>query len=403
MKKKALLIFFVICIKLSWLALPCGATTALTGLANTDIVMVAGTSGQVVMEKNTATPFVPASILKIFTALTAFHHLGPHYRFETPFCWDEKGNLMVQGQGDPLLISEAWDEIAHTLAQRLNQVRTIVLDDSYFQRGIHIPGSGQTTNPYDAPLGALCANFNTVFFKQDDSGKIISAEPQTPITSLARRRITALNVKKGRYTFSHRHDDIVRYAGELLAYFIKKNGVAFNGEIVSGLAHCSEASRYVYASRFTLEEAVQKMLEFSNNFLANQLIVALGAHVYGPPGTLAKGVKVMRTFAESELGLDHITIVEGSGISRKNRMSAKDMMIVLKAFAPYRHLLAHDGAFRYKTGTLSGIRTRAGYIHCPGERTYAFVIAVKSRSQMEMVLAAIKAHVPCQPLSRKIP
>jgi len=96
---------------------------------------------------------------------------------------------------------------------------------------------------------------------------------------------------------------------------------------------------YTYESIFTLETVVQKMLKSSSNFMANQILIALGASVCGPPGTLAKGVSAVTDYAKNELLLQNLQIVEGSGISRQNRISALEMLTILKKFRPYKHLL----------------------------------------------------------------
>jgi hypothetical protein len=56
---------------------------------------------------------------------------------------------------------------------------------------------------------------------------------------------------------------------------------------------------------------------YSNNFMANQLILAMGANKKGSPATLAKGVKILETFSRGKLGLTQLTLAEGSGISRR--------------------------------------------------------------------------------------
>jgi D-alanyl-D-alanine carboxypeptidase/D-alanyl-D-alanine-endopeptidase (penicillin-binding protein 4) len=129
---------------------------------------------------------------------------------------------------------------------------------------------------------------------------------------------------------------------------------------------------------FTLAEAIKKMMASSNNFMANQIFVALGARAYGPPGTLEKGVEAVSSYAVKELGLEGAEIVEGSGISRKNRLSPLHMITVLKHFTPYRRLLRKNGKVRYKTGSLRGIRALAGYVGSPKEEgPDRFVIFLK--------------------------
>ena len=123
--------------------------------------------------------YVPASILKLATAETAFHVLGTHYRFRTAFYRD--GDLLyIRGYGDPMLVSEEWALIAQELklaGQFAHPIRALVLDQSAFATDLEVDGASDSLNPYDAKLGALVANFNTVFVDVDAAGHVTSAEP----------------------------------------------------------------------------------------------------------------------------------------------------------------------------------------------------------------------------------
>ena len=360
-------------------------------MSSQDAMLVAGPGGRIIYGKNETRKCVPASTLKILTALAAIHHLGKSYRFQTKFYQDADQNLKVKGYGAPLLKSEVWQEIAQALASRIQGFKDLILDDTYFVRDIRIPGVGLSTNPYDAPNGALCANFNTVFFKRDHTGRIVSAEPQTPMTPFALEKVRVLGLKRGRYTFSHDSGEAALYAGELLAHFLRETGTDFQGKIRTGVVGPQNRLLYTYRSVFTLGEALRKMFEFSNNFMANQILIALGAHVHGPPGTLAKGVKVLSDYAREVLHLHDIEIVEGSGISRKNRLSALDMLAVLRRFEPHRVLLVREGEVFYKSGTLKGVKTRAGYIEGKSGNPYYFVIFLNSsHADIDSIFDSVK-------------
>jgi D-alanyl-D-alanine carboxypeptidase/D-alanyl-D-alanine-endopeptidase (penicillin-binding protein 4) len=366
------------------------ASSCLSRICSRDALLVVGPEGRIIYSKNETRKYVPASTLKILTGLAAIHHLGKSYRFQTEFYQDDNQNLKVKGYGDPLLISEVWQEIAQALASRLQCVNDLVLDDTYFADET-IPGVGSSTNPYDAPNGALCANFNTVFFKRDKNGRIVSAEHQTPMTPLAMEKIRLLDLNSGRCTFSHHGREAARYAGELLAYFLEKTGKVSQGAIRAGAVTPGDQLVYVYHSVFSLEQALKEMFEFSNNFMANQILITLGARVHGPPGTLAKGVRVLSDFSGQVLHLNDVELAEGSGISRKNRLSALDMLAVLRRFEPYRDLLVRDGSVLYKTGSLRGIKTRAGYIERRSGNPYYFVVFINnSDADIDSILDCVK-------------
>ena len=331
-------------------------------IKSTDSFLVATPQGNVLFEKNAQKQRVPASTLKVLTALTALNHFGPLHRFKTGFYMDANGNLKIKGYGDPLLVSEVLHQIAVILARKIDSVQNIILDDTFFAAQIRVPGCDNTTNPYDAPIGALCANFNTVAFKRKKNGRIYSTESQTPMIPFMVNQIRTQGLKSGRQTFTHDSKEAALYVGELLRYLLKKRGVKTSGAIRLGSVFPEDTLIFTYRSTYTMETVVEKMLHSSSNFMANQIFVALGASIYGPPGTLAKGVRATQAYIKKELGLKHIKIVEGSGLSRKNHLSAYDMLAILEKFKPYKDLLKGKDHVLYKTGSLNGIRARAGYI-----------------------------------------
>jgi serine-type D-Ala-D-Ala carboxypeptidase/endopeptidase (penicillin-binding protein 4) len=317
---------------------------------------------------------IPASTLKILTSLAALEELGPSYRFRTAFYLDPFYNLKMKGYGDPLLLSEVLEGMSHLLSSRVRTFQSLILDTTYFAPGIVIPGSDGSTNPYDAPVGAISANFNTVAFRRDKQGRIVSAERETPLVPFACDRIAALGLAPGRHTFLEDSRGAAHYAGELLLHFLRQDGVTCNGSIRLGTVGPDDRLIYVHESDFPLETVVRKMMRSSSNFMANQILLSLGASAFGPPADLTKGTDAVSDYAEKRLGLRRLKMVEGSGLSRENRLSALDMLAVLKRFKPYRRLLREKGHVYYKTGTLKGISTRAGYINDGLGKFYYFVI-----------------------------
>ena len=108
------------------------------------------------------------------------------------------------------------------------------------------------------------------------------------------------------------------------------------------------------------------------------MLSAAGAQALDSPGTLAKGVALASDYAKNELAIENMTIAEGSGISRNNRVSAFQMDRVLQKFLPYHHLMRREGSEFYKTGTLYGISTRAGYIETANGELYRYVILLNT-------------------------
>ena len=138
---------------------------------------------------------------------------------------------------------------------------------------------------------------------------------------------------------------------------------------------------YRYVSRFSLEQIISKLLEHSNNFTTNQLFITSGVEALGPPGNLDKGVTAALNYAAGVLQISDMNIVEGSGISRKNRISAWHMHRILERFEPYHLLMPREGREYYKTGHLHGINTRAGYIAGENDGLYRYVVMINTPGQ----------------------
>jgi D-alanyl-D-alanine carboxypeptidase/D-alanyl-D-alanine-endopeptidase (penicillin-binding protein 4) len=119
-------------------------------------------------------------------------------------------------------------------------------------------------------------------------------------------------------------------------------------------------------------------MEFSNNFIANQLFIAAGIQAYGLPGTIDKGIRASQEFLRKELQIETMQIAEGSGISRENRLSATHLDQLLVRFYPNRRLMRRLGNELFKTGTLDGVRTRAGYIEDGKGGSYRFVVMINT-------------------------
>jgi D-alanyl-D-alanine carboxypeptidase/D-alanyl-D-alanine-endopeptidase (penicillin-binding protein 4) len=339
-----------------------------------DAVLVASPQGRILAGVNLDRALVPASILKLLTTLAALDRLGPAYRFRTDFYLDPENNLKIKGFGDPLLISEELEVIAGHLAARLPAVHHLILDDAFFEQPVRIPGRGTSTEPYDAPNGALCVNFNTVAFTRGN-GHWVSDEPQTPLLPSVVPKITASGLTRGRITLAADSTEALAYTGELFGYFLKQAGLQVNGAPRRGRVD-PQTDRLVWThlSRKTLGQVVAELLEYSNNFMANQILLVMGAEVLGAPATVDKGLQVLREYYRGDLGVRSGRVVEASGISRDNRITARAMLKILERYKPFHTLMRRQGRQYFKTGHLQGIRTRAGFLSAPDSGLYPFVV-----------------------------
>jgi D-alanyl-D-alanine carboxypeptidase/D-alanyl-D-alanine-endopeptidase (penicillin-binding protein 4) len=326
-------------------------------------------------EKN----FIPASILKIVTSGAALEFLGPDFRFKTDFLLTKNNDLWIVGYGDPYLVSEELALIINELQKRgLKKVRDIHIDDSYFQRDLILDGNTQTLSPYDAYNGAFGVNFNTVTFQKNRQGEVSRPDPHTPLTPLA-RKLAAQTKGPGQFRFniSESPQEASLNSGEVFKALLKEKGVPAEGEIFAGqTAPARRKVFYRHESTATLELLVKLLMENSNNFMTNQIFLALGAELYGPPATLAKSQAAMDAYFRRH-GLAPIAMGDGSGLSRQTIVTARQMAGVLAVMEPDRQVFSRskDGLVLAKTGTMSDIKTLAGYLERPEpNRPLSFVI-----------------------------
>jgi len=372
-----------------------GVKEQVAALAPPALVLVVDSKGNELVAQNTDEPFVPASVTKIVTAWLAMEVLGGGYRFETRFYLDDKRVLYVRGGGDPFLISEELAPLATELVAAVGKepITGIVLDASYYPSNLRIPGIVDTDEAYNALNSALAVNFNTVYAVRSGN-KVRSAEKQTPITPLA---ITQFRLRgpngQGRISLSQDPAVSLQYAGELIAAFIARAGGSVKGKISTGTVPAGLKPVYVHRQSRSLSKILGQLLLASNNYIANQVFLEIGAHRLGGPVSLEKSLQVANEMLAARGLAAAIHLDEGSGISRNNRFTARGLAKVLELFAPHADLLrGHDGGMN-KTGTMEGVRTLAGYADTSSHGRVRVVISLTSNDgEMRFrLLRAIKS------------
>jgi D-alanyl-D-alanine carboxypeptidase/D-alanyl-D-alanine-endopeptidase (penicillin-binding protein 4) len=348
-------------------------------LSPSGLVLVVDAAGNELVTQNTDKPFVPASVAKIVTAWLAMEVLGGDHRFETHFHLNDKRVLYVRGGGDPFLISEELALLASRLVAAIGKepITGIVIDASYYPSNLRIPGIEDTDEAYNALNSALAVNFNTVSAVRNGN-EVISAEKQTPITPTAIREFLARG-PQGRGRISLQDPAVsLQHAGELIAAFIDRAGGNVKGDISTGTVPEGLEPVYVHRQSRALSEILVAMLRASNNYIANQVFLEIGAHRLGGPVSLEKSLQVTNAMLAAHGIAAAIHLEEGSGISRSNHFTARGLAKVLELFAPHANLLrSYDGGMN-KTGTMEGVRTLAGYADTSSHGRVRFVISLTS-------------------------
>jgi D-alanyl-D-alanine carboxypeptidase/D-alanyl-D-alanine-endopeptidase (penicillin-binding protein 4) len=371
-----------------------GAKERVRALAPNGIVYVIDEQGNVLINQNADKPFVPASVAKVVTAWLAMEVLGPDYRFKTYFYLDENRVLYVRGGGDPMLVSEELALLAPALVEAIGTepITGMVLDPSYYPEKVEIPGIENNSRSYNALNSALAVNFNTINGVRRGN-TVVSGEKQTPITPLAISQFKARGPKgRGRISLAKDPDLSLLYAGELLEAFIEQaGGGKVEGDITIGPVPPGLQPVYVHLQSRTLAAIINLLLIGSNNYIANQVFLEIGAARYGGPVSLEKSLKVANEMLAHHGLQDDIYMEEGSGLSRGNRFTAQGLAKVLDLFVTYAELMQGRDGGTNKTGTMSGIRTLAGYADTANHGRVRFVIALKGGGRLRYsVLKAIE-------------
>ena len=359
-------------------------------------VMLNDESGNPLISINPDKLFVPASIIKVLTSMIALDFLGKEYRFRTECYTNSRSDLIIKGYGDPFFVSDEIRLFAEKLKESgVTEINTIVLDHSYFSSDLSIPGISQTSNPYDALNGALVVNFNTVNIIKEASGKVASAEEETPITPLAVEKGKDIAAgTKTRINLSANRSDCSRYAGELLQAIFREKGIAImEDDIGEATINTSKKPAFVYENSRKLPEVLTGLLKYSNNFIANQIFLEIGARRSGSPATMQKSRAVFEQYIHSTLGIpeNELVMVEGSGISRSTMVTGRVMISIMERFRPHAGLLTPKNGHPVKSGTLKGVHNYAGYI-TTGKGLRPFVIMLNQEKNHRDIIMKLLAE-----------
>ncbi len=408
--------------------------------SKTAVSIVEIPNGKPLYTHNVNEPLLPASILKIVTTAAALHYLGPEYRFATQFLHTGqkvgkviRGDLVVWAGGDPKLSSDQlWPIATRMKASGIDEIiGNLVIDTHFFDNYDIAPSWNEedaTQRAYDAKLGAFSINFNTIaihvlpgpsigdplnvwlepapryirinnagktvrggkstisVYRGEDQGGDVEMAVRGGLSPGAKERVIYLNV-----------DNPQRYAAETFRAFLEQAGVKIQGttQIVSTPVGGNEL--YEYTSP-PLSLILKDLNTYSNNFTAEQIIKTIAAERYGTPGTHAEGLRLVTDFLRiSKVTLDGVILADGSGLSRKNRFTAKAMtdlltvmysrfdvgpdflasLRVMGAYGVLSHRLKESpahGQIRAKTGTLSGVSTLAGYVASARGKIFAYAL-----------------------------
>ncbi|MBK7877592.1 MAG: D-alanyl-D-alanine carboxypeptidase/D-alanyl-D-alanine-endopeptidase [Planctomycetes bacterium] len=363
----------------------------------------------------------PASNLKLVTTAAALALLGPEWEFRTPFVSDAPivegrlaGDLVVRASGDPLYDPEARGEVAELLAPALDALvaagvrgidGALVLDEGDFQApepGPAWPTEKEWWKEYCALAGGFSANAGCLtanVLAGEGTNARVDVRPRghafperLGVRTVGAKqaldvRVGALNgtvVVEGsiprdvpEWSARFAVADPVDLFGRVLLHAFQARCIAVRGGLVRARRPTTPRERELASLRSPLARVLVPINTDSNNACADQLFLALG-HALAGRGTRAGG-RAATASALERLGIDPASLVQvdGSGLSRENRVTARQITALVDAVLcghPAAAELYLDSlAVGHETGTLDGrmkdqrlagrVRAKTGFIN----------------------------------------
>ena len=398
-------------------------------------------SGNTRLTLNAQKPVNPASLAKLLTTYAALDQLGPAFTWKTPVWLAGRvqngvleGSLHLQGRGDPkLTVERLW-----LLMQRLRQMGIaeirgdIVLDQSAFvvPEASTAAFDNEPLRPYNVRSQALLLNLSAVLYTfTPDPARgvaVVSAEPalqgvavdaSVPLTAgpcvdwRGTLKATPGDTERMRFGGSYAlacgervwplaYADPKLYAARLLATLWQGAGGRLGGSVREGPAPEGVKPSFELVSP-ALAEVVRDINKYSNNVMAQQLLLTLALQRSGATSATPEGGReALRQWLAQRLGeapeaLQGVVIDNGSGLSRETRVSAALLGRVLQtawSSAVMPELIASlpvnglDGTLRransragmahLKTGSLRDVAGIAGYVLGASGRRYVLVAVI---------------------------
>jgi D-alanyl-D-alanine carboxypeptidase/D-alanyl-D-alanine-endopeptidase (penicillin-binding protein 4) len=390
-------------------------------------------------------PVNPASLMKLYTTGAGLEILGPAYTWTTSVLTDGRvqnkvlrGDLIIQGRGDPgLVLERVWLMLRQVQQRGIQEIRgDIVLDRSAFEVPEGDPGEfdGEPSRPYNVQPDALMLNYKalTLGFVPDPARRVaritsdarlagVRLPERVPLSGAAcgdwRGALKADLSNPAQIRFGGHYPAAcgeqawpiayaqpASYNARLIGSMWRELGGRLSGHVRDGVTP-PEADRLLEFASQPLAAVVRDINKFSNNMMAQQLFFTLGLP---PPAggrqaaaTMESAREQLTAYARRRSGCaePELVIDNGSGLSRNSRSSVRCMAALLQSlwsspvmpeFVSSLPITGVDGTARrsnrqwgtalgrahLKTGSLRDVAGIAGYVDGASGRRYVLVAIV---------------------------
>lgn len=403
-------------------------------------------TGRVLYTRNADVPLIPASNEKLLTTAGALDALGSEYRYQTSLHFDGdvdggtlRGDLIINGSGDPTFGSA---ELPDSLLRDPDPLRTwarslaemgvtrfegrLIGDDDVFDNVAYAEGwdidyvTGQSSRSLGVSTGGLAYHDNVIELRirsgRAGEPPVVQGAPSDylPIrneaTTSTRRRGWDLDLERAvgteglvlRGSLPRSYEGTVampvtnptRFALHTFRRYLERAGIEVDAELVDvdemeeTLTYDDAPPLFVHFSP-PMTALLTLLNHESNNFYAEQIF-----RTFAWGGSAAGGERRLKEIL-SRAGVSggSVSIRDGSGLSRKNLISAEamgELLIYMSGHGEaetFRSSLAEAGQaqttlrsrlgglpVRAKTGSLEYVRALSGYATLPDGREVAFAI-----------------------------
>jgi len=393
------------------------------------------------IEENSEKVLTPASTQKLFSTAIALHSLQPDHQFETKLAYTGsyqdgilRGDIYIFPNLNPTLASERFgrdlSEITGAIKNWLieNKIKVIsgvkVIDPTMEKETLPRTWIWEDIgNYYGAnPCGTVFnENIVELYFESGEAGKptkIVKTNPALPLLKFENRVLGSEIKKDLAYCFGGPFDKGLVIEGTIpanrknfkvkaslqrpqkgLAYLVyealKNEGVVVKGQYTAYPTPKKTSKQFAVVKSATVGEIVKETNHKSVNILAENLLQ--NSHRFS--GSELDKEKWAKGYLKSKFGIDvnGMKLFDGSGLSHFNSVSSKQLVQLLvkmkgnESFVNSLPIAGESGTVksflknsvlngnvRCKSGSMTGVRSYAGYINNTSGKKFAFAIIINN-------------------------
>lgn len=380
-------------------------------------------TGKTVYKLNDKKPSIPASTLKVVTTSAAYDRLGKDFEFSTKLYKTTNNDLFLKLSADPFLTSSDLNKLFETAKnKKILEPKLIYIDDYIFDSMEW--GEGWQ---WDDDLNPLMPKFSSYNIDKNLLNIVISPTTKDAPANIYTTKFyptsflnQVVTGSENNITITRRNNispDIISVEGTIRKQITKQIPINYlKRYFVLRLEDAIKNAKIEYYAAFPqkktpqnniylvdeinhpIDTALKEILKNSNNLVAESVFKTAGAKFANNTGSFENSQNMLFEYFE-KLGLIHddIRIVDGSGVSKNNMLTADFMTEFLlkmpedlKTYLPTpgegtlkSRMLYFKDNLRAKTGTHCTESAIAGFITSRSGKTYVFDIMIndpKSKS-----------------------